>query len=67
MKIARILFAGALFSSAIFAQQGDPGAAERFRMKFGRSTAAQELKSNPSEQPQKVNSATCDCCHHKHV
>ena len=59
MKIARILFAGAVFSSAIFAQQGDPGAAERFRMKFGRSIAA-EQPTQPKPSP-----TGCNCCHGK--
>jgi hypothetical protein len=61
MKIAKILFAGAVFSSAIFAQQGDPGAAERFRMKFGRSIAGQ-----PSTTHTQTTQSNCDCCHGKH-
>ena len=63
MKIARILFAGAMFSSAIFAQQGDPGAAERFRMKFGRSPAAEE--SSRKAPDLKPVSRFCVCCHGK--
>ena len=59
MKIARILFAGVVFSSAIFAQQGDPGVAERFRMKFGRRIAAEQ----PTHRSRLRRA--CDCCHGK--
>jgi hypothetical protein len=65
VKLARILFAGAIFSSAIFAQRGDPGAAERFRMKFGRSIAAEASTANPSHN--RVATTSCECCHGKHV
>src|SRR4051812_2216646 len=90
MRTVRFLFAGLIFSSVIFAQQGDPGAAERFRMKFGRSTAAEQSTGKPSDEqqsssgesrrlrgeirpnarthvdsPERMDSATCDCCHHK--
>ena len=65
MKIVRILFAGAMFSSAVFAQQGDPGAAERFRMKFGRSIAADS--STVKATSHKATNQSCDCCHGKHV
>jgi len=50
-----------MFSSAVFAQQGDPGAAERFRMKFGRSIAAEQSSQ------QKPSRTACDCCHGKHT
>ena len=65
MKLANVLFAGAIFSSAIFAQQGDPGAAERFRMKFGRSIAAEASTAKPANH--KVANQSCECCHGKHV
>ena len=66
MKIARILFAGAMFSSTIFAQQGDPGAAERFRAKFGRTIAARETTSKAPVTPAADHEA-CGCCHGKHA
>ena len=83
MRTVRFLFAGVIFSSVIFGQQGDPGAAERFRMKFGRSTAAQgesrpvrgetrpgtrtEHKGMQMDGPERLDGAMCDCCHHKHA
>jgi hypothetical protein len=65
VKLVTILFAGAIFSSTIFALQGDPGGAERFRMKFGRSIAAEE--STPKAADHKVATQPCDCCQGKHV
>jgi hypothetical protein len=65
VKLGRILFAGAIFSSAIFAQQGDPGAAERFRMKYGRSIAAEKSTAKPANH--KAAAQSCECCHGQHV
>ena len=65
MKLANLVFAGAIFSSAIFAQQGDPGAAERFRMKFGRSIAADQSTAKPADH--KLATQSCECCHGRHV
>ena len=69
MKIARFLFAGAMLSSAVLAQQGDPGAAERFRMKFGRSTAGESSRkaSTAGIAGHSMPRAACDCCHGKHA
>ena len=66
MKIIRILFAGAVFSSALIAQHGDPGAAERFRAKFGRSAITQVSSRKAAPTAHNFDS-TCDCCHGQHA
>ncbi len=69
MKIVAVLFAGVLFSSTIFAGQGDPGAEARFRAKFGRSTPAEESRKAVSavKADRQMDCATCECCHRKHA
>lgn len=64
MKIATFLFALTISSSAVFAQSGDPAAAERFRMKFGRDIAAQSQSRTP-KAVKAADPSVCSCCRHK--
>jgi hypothetical protein len=64
MKTIAVLFASIAFASALFAQSGDPAADMRFRMKFGRSIARQDVtKTAKSKQSKDCESG---CCRHRH-
>jgi hypothetical protein len=44
MKTIAVLFAGAMLTSAVLSAMNDPGAQERFRMKYGRYAPAEEAR-----------------------
>ena len=69
MKTARTLFTAAMFASAVFGQVGDPGAEERFRMKFGRNSAREELRQKQAQAKKTKETTDCaetGCCRRQH-
>ena len=67
MKTAMILFAGTVIASALFAEASDPFAEERYRMKYGQYTPAEQERRMLAREAQQ-NGATeyvgQACCRH---
>ena len=64
MRNTAVLFAGMMVASVAFAGTNDPMAEERFRMKYGRYTPAEEARSAArSEVIQDVAGACCRKMH----
>ena len=60
-----ILFAGAMFTSAAFAWPNDPFAEERYRMKYGRYSQAEEARQKAAKEAQAkstMNYVEQACC-----
>ena len=55
MRTAIILFAGALLTSGTFAWSSDPFAEERYRMKTGRYTPAEEARQRAVQDAQAIS------------
>lgn len=49
MKTAMVLFAGVVIATTALAAQGDPMAEERYRMKYGRYTPAEEARQKAAK------------------
>lgn len=66
MKTAMVLFAGVVIASATLVGQGDPMAEERYRMKYGRYTPAEEARQKAAKE--KATDVTeyvgQSCCRH---
>ena len=67
MKVGTILFAITMFASTVLAQSGDPGAAARWRMKFGRDITRQSQVQVTKSAGNTDDSPTCSCCRQKHA
>jgi hypothetical protein len=71
MKTAMVLFAGVMISTTALATQGDPMAEERYRMKYGRYTAAEEArqkaaKERAADATEYVGQSCCRHMKHEH-
>jgi hypothetical protein len=66
MKTAMFLFAGVMISTTALATQGDPMAEERYRMKYGRYTPAEEARQKAAKERSADATAYVgqSCCRH---
>jgi hypothetical protein len=58
MKTAIVFFAGALFTSAAFGAASDSSAEQRYRIKYGRNTPAEEARQKAGNRDTMTG-----CCH----